>query len=395
MSHATEREEIEEQEEQERRTTYLELFFDLVLVFAITQLASMLHDVPHHHPGHELAGWGQVGLLSLMIWWLWSQFAWVGSSVQLTETRPRTLMLGLTGLMLVASVMLPLGFEPGVSVFGIAYALIKLGSLVLYRLDTGGSPAHAAAVRDYTRKAALAPLLVLAGSFLEPGMRTIAWSIAIAIEVGGTLLVGGHAFRVSASHFAERHSLVLIIVLGEAVVALGGQAVASELDLPATLGLLGGFVLVATLWWSYFAWAFGSTEDWLRGKGRPFRPGDASAVGRMARDAFTFGHFPMVWGLIAMAVGLKDLAAAPLDPWHGDARLAMSVGLVAYLGGFVAVVYRGNGHLLWERLAALATMVATTVLSPLPSGVTAALLGLQLVAAISLEIRRWMHLHAA
>lgn len=79
-----------------------------------------------------------------MIWWLWSQFAWVGSSVQLTQTRPRTLMLALTGLMLVASVMLPLGFEPGVSVFGIAYALIKLGSLVLYRLDTGGSPAHAA-----------------------------------------------------------------------------------------------------------------------------------------------------------------------------------------------------------------------------------------------------------
>lgn len=137
-------------------------------------------------------------------------------------------------------------------------------------------------------------------------MRTIAWSIAIAIEVGGTLLVGGHAFRVSASHFAERHSLVLIIVLGEAVVALGGQAVASDLDLPATFGLLGGFVLVATLWWSYFAWAFGSTEDWLRGKGRPFRPGDASAVGRMARDAFTFGHFPMVWGLIAMAVAASS-----------------------------------------------------------------------------------------
>ncbi len=374
-------------EEEERRTTFLELFFDLVLVFAITQLATLAHEVPHH--GHVLMGISQTSLLAVMIWWLWSQFAWLGTSVELSASRPRALMLALTGLMLIAAIALPVGLEPGVSVFGIAYALVKLGALALFRMDGGDDPAHAAAVNDYVPKAAVAPLLVLAGAFLGPGPRLAAWSIAMVMEVGGTLLSGGQAFRISPAHFAERHSLVLIIVLGEAVVALGTHASPTDLT-PATIAsLLGGFGLVATMWWSYFAWAFGATELWLRGKGRPFAPGDGGAQGRMARDAFTFGHFPLVAGFIAMAVGLKDLAADPLHPWHVEAQVAVSVGLALYLGGFVAVVYRGNGYLLWERLIALALMVATTALSPLPAGLTAALLALQLALTIAVEVRRW------
>lgn len=384
-----------EPNEEERRTSYLELFFDLVLVFAITQLATLLHDVPHHHHGHEAAGWGQVGILAALIWWLWSQFAWTGSAVEFNRHLPRALMLGLTGLMLVAAVEIPTAFEPGVSVFGVTYALIKFGALILYRLDKMEHPAHAAAVNNYTLKASVAPVLVLIGAFLDPGGRTAAWVLALGVEIGGALLVGRQAFKVSSSHFSERHSLVLIVVLGEAVVALGGKAVAAELTVAGILGLLGGFGFVATLWWSYFAWAFGSGEAWLRGKGRPFPAGDPGAQGRMARDAFTFGHFPLVFGLIAMAVALKDLASAPLEPWQAPARLAMCAGLVLYLGGFVAVVIRGNGHVLWERLIALALMVIITAFSPLPAGLTAALLGAPLIAAIALEIRRWKRTHPA
>ncbi|HND31852.1 MAG TPA: low temperature requirement protein A, partial [Myxococcota bacterium] len=333
-------------EEEERRTTFLELFFDLVLVFAITQLTSMLHDVPHHHPGHELAGWAHTGLLAAMIWWLWSQFAWLGTSVRLQHRLPQAVMLVLTGLMLVAAVMLPVALNPEVAIFGVAYALVKLGAVALYRIDTGGDHRHAAAVADYTRKASIAPLIVLAGSFLPPTPRIALWTLAVAVEIGGALLVGNSAFRISPTHFAERHALVLIIVLGEAVVALGGKAVASEMDLPTIGAFLGGFALIASLWWSYFGWTFGAAESWLKGHGRPFAPGDHGAVGRMARDAFTFGHFPIVTGVIAMAVALKDLAGAPLEPWHHEAQVAMAVGLILYLGGFVAVVLRGKGYLL-------------------------------------------------
>jgi len=385
MSHAA---------EEERRTTFLELFFDLVLVFAITQLASQLHDVPHHHAGHALQGWLEVGLLATMIWWLWSQFAWLGTSVHLSTTRPRALMLALTGVLLVASVALPVATAPGFSWFGAAYAVVKFGALMLYRMDADGGVAHAAAVRDYTRKAAIAPLVVLVGAFLPPPARLVAWGIAMLIELGGTLLVGRQGFRISAAHFAERHALVLIIVLGEAVVALGGKAVATALDTASILGLLGGFLLVATLWWSYFAWTFDSAEGWLKGHGRPFAPNDAGAAGRMARDAFTFGHFPLVAGVIAIAVALKDLAAEPLAAWHGEARVALAVGLVLYLGGFVGVVFRGNGYLLTERIVALVVMVSLALASPLPAGLTAALLGLVLVIAIGAEVRRWRRLHA-
>jgi low temperature requirement protein LtrA len=376
-------------EEPERRTTFLELFFDLVLVFAITQLAAMLHDVPHHHPGHELAGWAHVGLLAAMVWWLWSQFAWLGTSVRLSAPLAQVLTLVLTGVLLVAAVLLPVALSPGVAGFGVAYALVKLGALALYRMDTGDDPAHRVAVDDYLRKAAIAPLLVLGASFLDPGPRVALWSVALALEVGSTLLVGSRAFQVSPTHFAERHALVLIVVLGEAVVALGGKAVATELTPTAVVGLLAGFALVGTLWWSYFGWAFTAAEGWLRGHGRPFAPGDVGAASRMARDAFTFGHFPLVAGMIALAVGLKDLAAAPLAPWGHEARVAISVGLVLYLGGFAAVVFRGNGQALWERIAAIVAMVAAALLSPLSAGATAALLAGLLTVTLVLEARRW------
>ena len=379
--------------EEERRTTYLELFFDLVLVFAITQLASMLHDVGHEGHGHAVQGWLEVGLLTAMIWWLWSQFAWLGSSVQLDAVVPRMLMLSLTGLMLVAAITLPAATAVGLSVFGVAYALIKFGALALYRIDAAADAAHSAALSDYTRKAALAPVLVFVGAFLEPNLRMPVWTVAVFIEIAGAFLVGRRAFRLSPTHFSERHALVLIIVLGEALVALGGKAVATERALLPVLGLLGGFSLVAALWWSYFAWAFGSTEGWLRGKGRPFASGDIGAASRMARDAFTFGHFPLVAGVIAMAVALKDLAAQPLAPWNFEARVAMSMGLVLYLGGFVAVVLRGNGHLLRERIVALAVMVATSLFAPFSAGVVAVMLSGELIVAILLEVRRWQRLH--
>ena len=375
--------------DEERRTTYLELFFDLVLVFAVTQLTAMLHDVPHHHAGHEIVGAAQVGLLAALTWWLWSQFAWLGTSVRLAAAVPRALTLALTGLVLVAAVGLPVALAPGPAVFGVAYGLVKLGALALYRIDTAGDPAHAAAVDSYIRKAAVAPLLVLGASFLAPDLRVVVWAIALLVEVGGTLLVGRQAFRVSPVHFAERHALVLIVVLGEAVVALGGKAVASELHVAGIAGILGGFALVATLWWSYFAWNVEAGERWLRGHGRPFAPGDVGAAARMARDAFTFGHFPLVAGLIAVAVALKDLAQAPLEQWSGAARAALGAGLVLYLGGHAAVVWRGNGHVLLERLAVVPVLAATVAFSPLPAGVTAILLAVELLVALWLEGRRW------
>lgn len=381
--------------DEERRTTYLELFFDLVLVFAVTQLTGMLHDVPHHHPGHVLAGVAEIGLLAALTWWLWSQFAWLGTSVRLAAGVPRALTLLLTGLVLVASVGLPAAFEPGIAVFGVSYALVKLGALVLYRIDTAGDHAHAAAVDAYLGKAAIAPLIVLGASFVGPELRAAGWTLALAIEIGSTLLVGRQAFRISPVHFAERHALVLIVVLGESVVALGSKAVASEMDLAGVAGLLGGFALVATLWWSYFAWNVEAGERWLRGHGRPFAPGDAGAPARMARDAFTFGHFPLVAGMIAVAVALKDLAAAPLAPWSQASRAALAAGLVLYLVGHVAVVWRGNGWVLFERLAAVPVLVAMAAFSPLPAGLTAALLAVALLGALLLETRRWGRAQAA
>lgn len=375
--------------EEERRTSFLELFFDLVLVFAVTQLASMLHDVPHHAHGHELAGVAEVALLAALTWWLWSQFAWLGTSVRLAAAVPRALTLVLTGLVLIAAVGLPVAFQPGVAVFGIAYALVKLGALVLYRIDTGDDRAHAAAVDAYIARAAFAPLLVLGASFAPPGARLALWALALTIEVGGTLMVGRQAFRISALHFAERHALVLIVVLGEAVVAFGGKAVASELSVGAITGLLGGFALVAALWWSYFAWSAEAGERWLRGHGRPFAPGDVGAAGRMARDAFTFGHFPLVAGMIAVAVALKDLAADPLSPWAGAARIAVGAGLALYLGGHAAVVRRGNGYTLTERLLAIPIIAATAAFAPFPAGITAAVIAAQLLVTLSLEARRW------
>jgi low temperature requirement protein LtrA len=112
----------------------------------------------------------------------------------------------------------------------------------------------------------------------------------------------------------------------------------------------------------------------------------------MARDAFNFGHFPLLAGMIATAVALKDLAAAPLDPWAGAARASLAAGLALYLLGHAAVVWRGNGYVLFERLVAVPVLAATVALSPLPAGGTAVLVAAELLVALLFEARRWRRL---
>ncbi len=276
----------------EHQVTPLELFFDLVFVFAITQVTSLLsHD----------ATWAGVlhGMLILVaLWWAWTGYAWLTSTLDVDEGGVRLAMLAAMGAMLVAALAVPGAFADDAVLFGVAYLLVRLLHIVLYAIVGRDDPDLLAAVLRFAPTSIFgASLLVLAG-FLEGDVRIVVWVVALAIDyVGPAVLGAGRGWRVAPEHFAERHGLVILIALGESIVAIG---VGAGFELTTRVIIAAGLaiVVVSALWWLYFDVAAIFARTRLR---------EATGVeqARLARDAYSYLHLPMVAGIVLFAFGLK------------------------------------------------------------------------------------------
>jgi low temperature requirement protein LtrA len=335
----------ESEAEEERRTTYLELFFDLVFVFAVTQVTALVA----HDP--TARGFGHGALVFGLVWWAWSGYAWMTNAIDVERTVVRTAVLGAAGASFFMAIALPHAFGDDGLRFALAYLVVRVIQLALYIWGLRHDPAHQAAILRLAPWFFVAPLVALAGGFADGDARVWLWIASLAIDVTGAATVGRAGFRISPAHFAERYALFVIIALGESIVAIG----ASAIELPrngtffATAAI--SFALACVLWWSYFDFP-------ALAAARALRFASPERRGPLARDLFTLFHFPNVLGIIFVAVAAKKAVAHPSEPLSGGGRAALALGLSLFLLQFVLGRLRVIHRVSWERLVGMAAIVA-------------------------------------
>jgi low temperature requirement protein LtrA len=329
----------------EHQVTPLELFFDLVFVFAITQVTSLLsHD----------ATWAGVlhGMLVLVaLWWAWTGYAWLTSTLDVDEGGVRLAMLAAMGAMLVAALAVPGAFADDAVLFGVAYLLVRLLHIVLYAIVGRDDPDLLAAVLRFAPTSIFgASLLVLAG-FLKGDVRIVVWVVALAIDyVGPAVLGAGRGWRVAPEHFAERHGLVILIALGESIVAIG---VGAGFELTTRVIIAAGLaiVVVSALWWLYFDVAAIFARTRLR---------EATGVeqARLARDAYSYLHLPMVAGIVLFAFGLKTTLGHVGDELDTVPAVGLCGGVALYLLAHIAFLFRATRRLFRRRTVGAVVLLA-------------------------------------
>lgn len=336
----------------EKRAGYLELFFDLVFVFAVTQLVTMLHE------DHRLVGWLHAFLMAWLVWWAWSQFTWAGNAIDLDRRRTRIALLAVTALTLLFAAAMPDAFDlHGGLRFAVPYTLVRLAGLALYWFGVQADEVQRDALRSYLPVAVVSPLVVLAGGLCPPDARPWVWLAAVAIDITSALAAGRGEFGVAPGHFAERHALIVLIALGESIVGVGATVAGLDLTPVVLVTTLAAFTIVASQWWGYFDWVQEATERRLATEP------DLRRRGRLARDLFTFGHFPIVLGSVVFALGVEEAVAHPTEPLGDTGLIAVGGGLVLFLVGFIAGNARARYTLLVERAVALGAVAAVVGLA--------------------------------
>jgi len=348
---------METPEEREQRVTPLELFFDLVFVFAITQVTGFVSGAPSWN--RLLEG---IAILAVL-WFAWSGYAWLGNTANTDEGLVRVILFAAMGAMLVASLALPQAFGSEALMFGVAYFVVRL-------LHIGCYAAVARAQNDPTLTRVVArlgstilpaaALLVLAGA-LSGTARALCWIAALLVDYGGIVARGVEGWRIEPGHFAERHSAILIIALGESIVSLGVGARAEQLSAAIIVGSLLGLATAAALWWAYFDVVAIVAE-------RRLRTAERREQVLIARDSYSYLHFPIVGGVIIFAIGVKETLADYAGHLHPVAATAMCGGLALYLVALSAFKRRNIGSFNRQRLAAAALLAAyIPVVTRLPS----------------------------
>ena len=232
-------------------------------------------------------------------------------------------------------------------------------------------------------------LIALAGGFVDGDARAYVWLASLAIDVVGALTVARAGFRVSSSHFAERYALIVIIALGESIVAIGLGTADLERDWAFAAAVAIAFAGVAALWWAYFDFTATAAE-------RSLRRASPEARGPLARDVFTFFHYPIVFGIILYAVAAKKTLSDPSEPLSDAGRWALGLGVAFFLSGFVLARYRVIRRVAWERIAAgVAALLAAATLGGADALVTLAVVLAILVVAVGVEAARLRDLRAA
>jgi low temperature requirement protein LtrA len=315
--------------ERGQRVTPLELFFDLVVVFAITQVTTFLSRSPT---------WGGLlrGMLLLgAVWWAWSAYAWLTNTLDPEEGGVRLAMLAAVAAMLIISLAAPGAFGRDGVIFGVAYLVVRTLHLVLFAIAGRGDRDVLRAVVRLSASL-LAPVLLVVAGFFHGSAQLALWGAALAILYLGPLVGHMRGWRVSPEHFVERFGLIIIIALGESIVAIGAGPARHPLDAGVIGAALLGITVAACLWWSYFDWVVYVAQA---------RLGEATGERRsaLARDAYSYLHLPMVGGIVLFAFGLKTTLADVGGSLPTVPALGLCGGVALYLLAHVVLRLRVGG----------------------------------------------------
>ena len=349
----------------EHQVTPLELFFDLVFVFAFTQVTRLLVDDPT---------WGGVfrGMLVLAaLWWAWSVYAWLTSAMDVDEGGVRLVMLAAMAAMFGVALAVPGAFGDDAVFFGVAYLLVRLLHLVLSALVARDDPNRLGALLRFAPTAVVGPLLLVLAGFVEGNARVAIWLVALAIDYLGPVVIGvGRGWRVASEHFAERHALIILIALGESIVSIG-LGVGLELDTGVVVASALGIVVVSALWWLYFdVAAIFARRRLVQVRGLELH--------RLALHAYSYLHLPMVAGIVLFAFGLETTLHHLDEALDNVPAVALCGGAALYLLAEITFLVRTMGRIFRRRTAAAVVLLA---LIPVAT-VIPALAALALVSAV-------------
>jgi low temperature requirement protein LtrA len=353
----------------------LELFFDLVFVLGFTQCTALMAADP---------SWTGIarGLLVLaVLWWCWAAYAWLTSVIDPEEGAVRLVMLGATAALLVVALSIPEAFGDRATAFAVAYGVVRAAHVLLFAIASRDEPALRHSVVGLAGSSAAAIVILLGASFVDGAAQGALWGLAIVVDWGLPAVFGMEGWILVPGHFAERHNLVIILALGESVVALG---VASEAELTAgvvTAAVLG-VGIASALWWIYFDVVAIITA-------RRLEQADRGRMQNMlARDSYSYLHYPMVAGIVLVALGMEEALHHVEDDLDVVRAFALLGGIALYLLGHVALRLRNAHTLSRPRFGlAVALLVLVPVATTVPALVTVAALNVPLWAMIAYETR--------
>ncbi|HEY7951263.1 MAG TPA: low temperature requirement protein A [Solirubrobacterales bacterium] len=359
------------------RVTPLELFFDLVFVLAITQCTALMS----HHP--TWSGLAQ-GLLVLgMLWWSWTGYSWLTSVIDPEEGAVRLVMFGAIAALLLVSLCVPEAFGDLALAFALIYGVVRTAHIALFMLASPEDDALRHSVLALAASTAVAVALLATASLFDGLAQGSLWALALLLDMGGPYFFGSEGWKLVPGHFAERHGLIVIIALGESIVAIGLGA-AHELTLGIAAAAVLGVALTAAMWWVYFDIVAIVAARRLA----EAEPGKVQ--NEMARDSYSYLHLLMVAGIVLVALGLKKTIG------HFDAHLdtvpafALLGGLALYLLGHVTFRYRHVHTINRQRLLlALVLLLLVPVATEMPALVALAIANVLIWAMIAYETRSY------
>ncbi|MCB0914594.1 MAG: low temperature requirement protein A [Actinobacteria bacterium] len=322
--------------EERHNVSTLELFFDLVFVFAITQVTALLAADP------TLGGVLRGVLLLALVYWSWVAYSWLGTSARVDDRTTTAAMLGAMAAMFVAAVLLPQWFSGGglAVAAALAYAAVRVMHLLMFLLLGSGSPGLRAATLRLAGSVLVSVVLLLVGAVVGGSWQLVFVFAAVLIDPIGAFLGKGEGWYLSAEHFAERHGLIMIIALGESLIALG-LAVSGYGPTVALIGLSVFGALLASLVYALY----------FRRTAAPLLEALDAVVGaaqaRFGRDVYSYGHFPLIAGVVALALVLKKSASAVAkDGWwaelSGIAPGALLAAALLIVGGVLLLRVRAG-----------------------------------------------------
>jgi len=326
--------------------TFVELFFDLVFVFGITQLVGLLH--------HDLSweGVGRTALVFWMVWWAWTQFTWTLNSADTTHPLVEGGTLLATAIAFFMAIAIPEAYGSDSVWFASTYVAVRLVGLALYSAVGRENPELAPAVTRFAVLSVGGLVCAVVGAVLGGPAQLALWGIAILLDLTAALVAGdSDAWHLHAEHFAERHGLIVIIALGETLIVAAGGLVGVEMTRDVMPVAILTVLVSCGAWWTYFPIAKPRMEEASEAVTGAVRS-------RMMRDTYSVIHFPLLGGVIAYAVGLEEAIAHPTTPLPAEGRLCIALGLLLFLGCTGVAVWRTTGHLARFRMGAAAAMAA-------------------------------------
>ncbi len=335
----------------------LELFFDLVFVLAITQCTALMADNP------TWEGLAQGLLVLAVLWWAWVGYAWLTSVLDPEEGAVRFAIFVAMAAMLVVGLAVPEAFGDLGLLFAGAYAVVRVMHIALFSIASRGDPELRRSVVGLAVSTAIGVGLLIAASQTNHLLQGSLWALAILLDMGGPLVFGVEGWKLKPEHFAERHGLIMIIALGESIVAIGIGAEAG-VGAGEVVAAVAGIAVACALWWLYFdVVALVAVRRLMR-----------ATVGReqnaIARDSYSIIHLPMVAGIVLLALGLKKTLEHVGDPLELEVATAMLGGIAIYLLAHAAFRYRNIGRVSRMRISAAGVLLA---LIPIATEISATL----------------------